>query len=219
MTRLSSLQNPLVKRLTALRKERSERIAHKRCVVVGERFIKELPVKVITHLNEENATAEVLAKIAGHSTDGIAEVSLPEESSLVGCPRILALDGVADPGNVGTLVRTACALGWKGLLLLPGTADPFNDKALRASAGTLFHMQYRWAQDLEGFEGYQRLVADLEGEEVSEAEQRLLVLGSEGKGPSQKVREVCQPVTIGMAPEVESLNVAAAGAILMSRLA
>ena len=47
--------------------------------------------------------------------------------------RVLALEGVQDPGNVGTLVRTAVAFGWEYVALLPGTCDPFNDKAMRAA--------------------------------------------------------------------------------------
>jgi hypothetical protein len=54
--------------------------------------------------------------------------------------RLLALEGVQDPGNLGTLLRTACAFGWDAVLLLPGCCDPYNDKALRASRGAAFKL-------------------------------------------------------------------------------
>ena len=54
--------------------------------------------------------------------------------------RVLVLDGVQDPGNLGTLLRTACAFGWGAALLLPGCCDPWNDKALRASKGAAFRL-------------------------------------------------------------------------------
>ncbi|GFR49266.1 hypothetical protein Agub_g11245, partial [Astrephomene gubernaculifera] len=63
------------------------------------------------------------------------QTSQPQPSSPSPPPpvRLLVLDGVQDPGNLGTLVRTALAFGWQGVFLLPGCCDPFNDKALRAS--------------------------------------------------------------------------------------
>ena len=56
--------------------------------------------------------------------------------------RVLALEGVQDPGNVGTLVRTAVAFGWEYVALLPGTCDPFNDKAMRAARGATFRVDF-----------------------------------------------------------------------------
>jgi TrmH family RNA methyltransferase len=74
-----------------------------------------------------------------------AEVALPPPAPLLGAPqgsltRVLVLDGVQDPGNLGTLLRTALALGWQAAVLLPGCCDPFNDKALRASRGAAFKL-------------------------------------------------------------------------------
>lgn len=73
--------------------------------------------------------------------------------------RLLALEGVQDPGNLGTLLRTACAFGWDAVLLLPGCCDPYNDKALRASRGAAFKLPVAvasggWPELLELAEGH-----------------------------------------------------------------
>ena len=168
--------------------------------------------------------------------------------------RLLALDGVQDPGNVGTLARSALALGWDALFCLPGTADPWGDKALRAARGAA------WRLPVRGGGGWDELVevareAELdflvaepreEGEggrwpesasRKGKEEQRglCLVLGSEGSGLSAEGRAALlqlassssssspspsvSSVSIPMAGEMESLNVATAGAVLMFALA
>lgn len=80
----------------------------------------------------------VMEKLSGVSDAGsmdmVAVVAMPEQHQLdevAKCTRVLALDRVQDPGNLGTLVRTAAALDWDAVFLLPGCCDPFNDKALR----------------------------------------------------------------------------------------
>ncbi|EFN55529.1 hypothetical protein CHLNCDRAFT_133965 [Chlorella variabilis] len=222
------------------------------------------------------ATAPVMQKIAGLGSVGAgalaAEAALPPTADLLGgapgqLRRVLALDGVQDPGNLGTLLRTALALGWQAAVLLPGCCDPYNDKALRASRGAVFKLplaQYslgQWQQLVEE----QRLVplaadpsraaaaaaADARGTagrdgsgsaaarqqqhgqaaapegDVGALQQRLaqlpvcLCLGAEGQGLSAGVRERCVAVSIpqsGGGELMESLNVSAAGAILMFAL-
>jgi RNA methyltransferase, TrmH family len=91
-------------------------------------------------------TPAVLKKIIGLETDDLvaAEVALPESSSLAGAKKIIVLERLSDPGNVGTILRTALALGWDGAFITPGTADPFNDKALRAARGAPLFLPLRF---------------------------------------------------------------------------
>jgi TrmH family RNA methyltransferase len=132
---------------------------------------------------------------------------------------LVVLDGVQDPGNVGTICRTAAAAGAPAIAFLEGSADPFGPKAVRASAGNVFRLEVaraEWA-DLAGLSGYGAVAAG--GEPLAEAaieKGDLLVLGSEAHGLSRSLRgEGLRKVTIPLADGVESLNVAAAAAVLL----
>jgi TrmH family RNA methyltransferase len=147
-------------------------------------------------------------------------------------PRALVavLDGVQDPGNVGTILRTAAAAGATTGITVGGAADPLGPKAIRASAGAVFRlplMHFRSAADaaeeLAGA-GVRVYVADPRGDrlasEVSFVRPLALVLGSEGTGPDRAWRRSgAESVRLPLAGQVESLNVAAAAAVLLYRAA
>lgn len=141
---------------------------------------------------------------------------------------ILIFDRLADPGNLGTLIRTAHALGVDWAVALPGTVDPWNPKAVRASAGSLFHLPVS-RQDWESVvhwlrkHGFDILCADAEGEPVSRGARPgtpfALVLGNEPTGLSEATSGECdRRVAVSLPASVESLNVAIAGALLLDRL-
>ena len=142
--------------------------------------------------------------------------------------RLLALDAVQDPGNLGTLLRTALACGWDGVFLLPGCTDPFGDKAVRASRGAALRVPIGRG-DLSELrrvveaKGLIMLAAEPEPETapgghkvdtrmdcgdvggpgrtstfLSDSPSVCLVLGSEGLGLSREVLEACTPVAIPM---------------------
>ena len=128
---------------------------------------------------------------------------------------LVVLDGVQDPGNVGAICRTAAAAGAPALAVLPGTADPYGPKAVRASAGNVFRMKVakaRW-KDLEGLDGYGASSAG--GAPVAGAPLEsagMIVLGSEAHGLS---RQDLKLITVPLSEGVESLNVAAAAALIL----
>ncbi|XP_074308558.1 uncharacterized protein LOC141643335 isoform X1 [Silene latifolia] len=148
--------------------------------------------------------------------------------------RILLLEGIQDPGNLGTLLRSALAFKWNGVFMLPGCCDPFNEKAIRASRGAPFQLPIvsgNW-DHLEAFRndveakvmaGHPNTSNEAkpvhllsQGLADSLAEMPLcLVLGSEGSGLSEKARQFSELVSIPMASNFESLNVAVAGGIFM----
>lgn len=143
---------------------------------------------------------------------------------------VLILDGVQDPGNVGTLFRTAEAAGVSGILLTRGCADPLSPKALRASAGSAFRLPHIEGLDASevrsmwpGPRGIAAAVAGPGARSVFEAPLELplaLALGSEGSGLSPELAaSVSQRITIPHATSVESLNVAVAGGIVMFEIA
>lgn len=140
---------------------------------------------------------------------------------------LLVLDGVQDPGNVGTLVRTAEAAGLAGVMLTAGCADPTGPKCVRAAAGSLFRLPYViWetapsdlAEALEEA-GLTVCAALKDGavspDHVTGFNRVAWVLGAEGSGVSDSLADrATLTVTIPMAGGVESLGVAAAGAVLM----
>jgi TrmH family RNA methyltransferase len=164
---------------------------------------------------------------------GILAVIEPRRWSLadVGVTRaapVLVLDGVQDPGNVGTLLRTALALGAAGAVLLPGTADPFSPKALRAAMGASFRLPAAPAtdQELRGWvarTGAAVWAAASQGSSVRRLkapEKLALVVGNEGAGVRPAMRALAaEQVAIPLAAGVESLNVAVAAGILLFHVA
>ena len=128
---------------------------------------------------------------------------------------LIVLDGVQDPGNVGAICRTAAAAGAPAIAVLPGSADPYGAKAVRASAGNVLRLKVAKAgwKDLEGLEGYGAASsggAPLADTPIESA--GMIVLGSEAHGLSRKDLTL---VTIPLAGGVESLNVAAAAALIL----
>jgi len=137
---------------------------------------------------------------------------------------VLVLDAVQDPGNVGTLIRTAFALGASGALLLPGSAEPSNPKVLRAAMGATFRLPWAMAVDGEFRAWVREVGADLwvaatDGTPVhrlSAPERLALVVGNEGAGGRPVVREMSRAsVAIPLARGAESLNVAVAAGIVL----
>ncbi|KAL3628095.1 hypothetical protein CASFOL_028197 [Castilleja foliolosa] len=209
----------------------------------------------VNNIHVVRVNSEVIRKVCGvqsvDSIDIIAVMKIPSTFHIIsdspheeGCcsffpvpHRILVLDGIQDPGNLGTLVRSATAFRWDGVFLLPGCCDPFNDKALRASRGACFqvpivsgkwtHIEtFRQAFQMKMMAGHpatsnnQDPVMKLSKDFAdSLADSHLcLVLGSEGCGLSEISRRACELVTIPMAGEFESLNVSVAGGIFMYML-
>ena len=156
----------------------------------------------------------------------VAEMPRPTLQGTVLADRatVLVVDGVQDPGNLGTLARAAAAFGCGALLCLPGTVDPWNPKAVRASAGALFRLPVLTTPPDEGLEwlegqSFAVLGADAAGEPIEDVplgERVALVVGNEGAGLNDAVRSRCdRVVAVPMREGTESLNVAVATGILL----
>lgn len=139
--------------------------------------------------------------------------------------RYLALEGVQDPGNVGTILRTADAFGAEGIFLLPGCADLYNPKTVRSSMGAIFRLP-AWNVTLRELQGLaERSSLSLLGTALRpdtidlrgiSLQRSVILLGSEGKGLSEEAISLCgKTVRIPMEGKCESLNVAAAAAALL----
>ena len=154
----------------------------------------------------------------------------PEPVALEQLPeRIVALDGVQDPGNLGTIWRTADAAGFQALLLGAGGADPLSPKVQRAAMGSGFRVPFCHAPELAESlialrqRGYRVFASDLSGADFyarpDAGEKFVLVIGNEARGISDAVREAADcRVKLPMRGGAESLNAAVAAGIMMYEL-
>ncbi|MGD2135720.1 MAG: RNA methyltransferase [Gemmatimonadales bacterium] len=140
---------------------------------------------------------------------------------------VVVLDGVQDPGNVGTLIRTAFALGAAGAVLLTGTADPANPKVVRSAMGATFRLPLAAAQDGEFRKWVEQhdvtlWVAAGDGvpvERLTVPERVALVVGNEGAGARPLMRSLAaQQVAVPLARGAESLNVSVAAGIILNEV-
>ena len=135
---------------------------------------------------------------------------------------IVVLDGVQDPGNAGAILRSADAFGAAGVLFSPECADPFSDKALRASMGSAYHIPI-WrgeaAAELMRMKeaGFAAVCGRLDVEEALPAlgKRVALVIGSEGHGASAAVSALCEGFRLHMPGRAESLNASVAAGVLL----
>ena len=168
--------------------------------------------------------------VATEQPQGIAALVHPPAFSIedlfaAAAPLILVLAGLQDPGNVGTLLRSAEAFGATGVLLLPGAANPWNPKALRASAGSAFRVPAIHATEPEALNLFDRhripAIAAVARSGISVTKAPLagpcaLLIGNEGVGLSKiLVSAAKHRVTIPTPGDVESLNAAIAGSLLL----
>lgn len=173
--------------------------------------------------------------LAGHVAEKLARTrspqgvwgvfDIPAPVPLTG-NRLLALDAVQDPGNLGAVLRSAAAFGWQGVLLGPGCADPYGPKALRAAMSSTLKLPLVPVLDLAARlgqlrgEGWLCLAARLQDSEelppLPPGVRCVLVVGSEGQGLATAVAAACdKSVRIPIAPAMESLNAAVAASVLM----
>ena len=156
-------------------------------------------------------------------------VQIPQEPQRLSGKLIVAMDGVQDPGNVGTILRTADAAGFDGALLSGACADLYGAKTLRATMGSVFRVPVRRTADLpEALQemkarGYAIVATELGGADFyahCPHERAVLVIGSEGNGVSAQVRELAtHHLALPMRGGAESLNAAVAAGIMIYEMA
>ena len=243
---ITSLKNPKVTTWKSL-KDRKGRKETGCFLVEGRKMVEEalasaFPVEAV--LADDDRLSEfalpddvpvyampshVLAAVCDTKTpQGVAAVVRMAAVALNGM-RFVALDGVQDPGNVGTIIRTADAAGFDGVILSNQCADVFSPKVLRATMGSVFRMGIRVTDDLPGLlaqmvqEGASVVSSQLDGEPFYQRsplnERFVLVIGSEGNGVTDEVKAIAtHRVKLPMRGGAESLNAAVAAGIMMYEL-
>jgi TrmH family RNA methyltransferase len=137
----------------------------------------------------------------------------------------IGLEAVRDPGNLGTIVRTADAAGAGGIVLIGACVDPYSHEAVRATMGSIFNVPLVRASAQDGLAWAQRWRGDIVGahlaatddfRSVTYRQPTLLLMGSEGPGLSPELSAACtQRVRIPMAGRIDSLNLAVATALVL----
>lgn len=243
---LTSLKNPRVVAWRAL-KERKARLESGAFLVEGRKMVEEalqsdfqteailvdearlpdftLPENLPVYALPEH----VLAAVCDTKTpQGIAAVLRIPQCGRLG-ERVIVLDGVQDPGNVGTILRTADAAGFDSALLSAQCADIYSPKVLRATMGSVFHLSMRvtgaLAEDLKDMaaRGYSVISSQLDGEpfyaRAGIGDRFCLVIGNEGSGVTEAVKAVAtHHLMLPMRGRAESLNAAVAAGIMMYEL-
>lgn len=203
---------------------------------------KETQEPLFPHLSGEarfHITGPIWRKISGlNSNEGMGiEVSfdMPAfQEALIEkkeghANKLLVIDGISDPGNVGALIRSAAAFGFCSIFFTSGSADPFNDKALRASKGLALKLELiegtvEQCLELLAKRKYFIMAADAKGEalmpgmkkfQANDTKALALVVGNEARGVNPALLEKSFQVAIPMEKGVESLNAAVAGSLLM----
>ncbi len=221
---ITSPQNPLLKRIRAAIREHAEEI-----VIEGPKQVADAvaggwkPIAIVKR--DIDVAASVFDPLTDtkHPQDVIGLFERPRAKATDILARrdtvAVALDAVQDPGNVGTIVRLAAAFDAAGVLLLPGCADAFGPKAIRASVGAILSVPVANVTARELVDArVPLLAADASGAAADPpARGAVLVFGNEGAGVSAEILAAAERIAIPMSGRVESLNVASSAAILLAR--
>lgn len=245
MNVITSLDNEKVKMLKKLQRKKY-RDEYNLFIVEGEHLaIEAFRAGVLEELILEEGTdlpfpspygyysREVLSKISALDTPSSVMAlcrKRDRDGEEVEGNRILVLDDIQDPGNLGTIIRSALAFGVTTIVLSEETVDLYNPKVLRATQGMIFHTNiivrnvYDWVRMIKAsdFKVYGTCVdggVDVKSLTPEDKEKFVLIVGNEGNGVKRRILDLChENLYIKMNADVESLNVAVATSILLYEL-
>ena len=231
---ITSLTNKTIKELIKLKQKKNRQNEY---LIEGfhivemaiEKDVVELIITTDKHLKGENVilvSEEVMAKLAFTPSPQpiMAKCKMIETTPNYNLERSLILDNVQDPGNVGTLIRSAIALGYEAVFLSHGSVDIYNDKVMRSMQGAHFNIPIHYIEIRECIKqlqsnGVEVIATALEnGQDISNfstSKNLAIVLGNEGSGMLQENIDLCDKIGYIPIQNIESLNVGVAGGIMM----
>ncbi|PKM93347.1 MAG: 23S rRNA (guanosine(2251)-2'-O)-methyltransferase RlmB [Firmicutes bacterium HGW-Firmicutes-1] len=249
---ITSVQNVRIKRVCALQQKQKERNSEGVFVVEGKKMMEETPVELIEEVfvtdtfyqhnkqyldalslkSLELVTDKVLLHMSTLVTpQGILGVVRQRTTQLNGLnlvnkPLLIALDNIQDPGNMGTIIRTADAINAQGVIISAGSVDIYNPKVVRATMGSIFRVPIIIEADLVDVlmqlskRDIRLYAAHLKGDDyyysMDYKESTCFLIGNEGNGLSEEVAALASSyIKIPILGQAESLNAAVAAGILM----
>lgn len=241
---ISSKTNPVVKEIVSLRDNKNLskspffvaegrhllEIALKEGLVIKVFSKNELPFEVDENIEQYIVSEDVLKKLSNEKTPNdivfLARKKTPEP---IKDNFVIYLDNVQDPGNVGTIIRTALAFSFKEIILSKGSASLYNNKTIQSAQGALFSTNINNDDENRSLlkslksSGYKILVTTLDEDSLyldefsfDKNEKYVLVLGNEGRGVSKEVIDLKDSSIKIKISNIDSLNVAIAGGILLN---
>ncbi|EOU1464271.1 TPA: TrmH family RNA methyltransferase [Clostridium perfringens] len=248
MLEIESKNNNLFKEIKKL-KEKKHRIKSNKYLIEGLRFVEEaikskvsidsiiftesfkeknpdLFLKINENIRLIQMNEALLKQLCStENPQGIVGVINMQNKELKSGELVVLVDKIQDPGNMGTIIRTAHAAGAAGIVMTKGTVDIYNDKTLRSTMGSIFYIPIVEDDSLDFVkslkkEGYKLVVSSLQGKnnffEENLQGKVMIAVGNEGNGVSDEVYDIADiKVKIPMPGEAESLNVAVATSIMI----
>ena len=248
MTIISSSQNPKIKLVHALLGRAKERREAGAFVADGVRLVEEavksnwkfrfalydeslnargssLVEQLLSHgVDVEEVSEQLMKSLSGTETPQglLAVLEISQQPIVSPLNFVLIPDQIRDPGNLGTLLRTAAAAGVQAVFLPPETTDAFSPKVLRSGMGAHFRLpihSMKWEKISRETNDLKIFLADMDGDSCWEIDLRqplALIVGSEAEGASDEARRLAsQNISIPMSGDMESLNAGVAGSVLM----
>lgn len=249
---ITSTANPQIKNLIQLQKKGKIRAEQDVFVVEGIKMYREVPKELVekVYLSESFANGELGQEMLQERNDAVilgdqvfksvSDTMTPqgvlavvkrqhyalEQVTKGAAPLILVLESIQDPGNLGTILRTAEGAGVTGIIMSSDTVDIYNPKTIRSTMGSIYRVPFLYVSDLEAAVTRLReaqvkiYAAHLKGtknyDEQDYKSSSAFLIGNEGKGLSEELAAMADEyIRIPMCGQVESLNAAVASAILM----
>ena len=230
---ITSFDNPKVKLLIKL-KEHKYRKKENKFIVEGKHLVKEakeLGILIEAYSIEEmegyvTLTKDIMKKICNTDTVvseiGLCKIKEPNNNLT---DKLLILDGIQDPGNMGALMRSAKAFGFDTIVVGNGSCDIYNDKVIRSSQGAIFKLNFIFKDlvdfipSLNDYDIYGTdVINGIDVKNIKYDKKIAIVLGNEGNGISDNVKQLLKKNIYIPMDNMESLNVSVAGSIIMFML-